>query len=435
MSSVASGPTVLDSTNILLTPPASAPQLSLGGHRATAHSHPRRDSSRARSTRRKPWRKLLWVKQAYPDNWVDSTFLSQLQRNINVHPYDFWPLVAESTAITQHLSSVIIFAMCFIAIFTNEASPVTVAGGGSVLTVIGYLLWDMGWEVREMETTRRGRTEEARYPVSETSTPSHSPPPRRENVSRQPSPLGIKLYPAASPSPEPSEAPYLKIPTEVSRSPSRSRSRGAPSICAPIPRYRHALSMENTISRPSSLTQQSQPSKRGLTPAKSTESLRNSQLGKLSMSSPDYNNKSSSTAPQDNKPSETLPDGMHIVDGAQAYRIEQQRLRRLRTAKSAILIYFTLLGLAPILRSLTKSISSDSIWAMASWLFVANCLSFDYGSDVSVTFPASLSTNAAIMASVVLASRLPTTTHVFSLVLFSIEMFGLFPVFRSLISL
>lgn len=34
------------------------------------------------------------------------------------------------------------------------------------------------------------------------------------------------------------------------------------------------------------------------------------------------------------------------------------------------------------------------------------------------------------MASTVLASRLPSTTHVFSLSLFSIEVFGLFPIFR-----
>jgi len=34
------------------------------------------------------------------------------------------------------------------------------------------------------------------------------------------------------------------------------------------------------------------------------------------------------------------------------------------------------------------------------------------------------------MASTVLASRLTSTTHVFSLMLFSIEVFGLFPVFR-----
>lgn len=28
-----------------------------------------------------PWRKLLWVKQSYPDNYVDSTFLEELQKN------------------------------------------------------------------------------------------------------------------------------------------------------------------------------------------------------------------------------------------------------------------------------------------------------------------------------------------------------------------
>jgi phosphatidylinositol glycan class C protein len=28
-----------------------------------------------------PWRKLLWVKQNYPDNYVDETFLEELQKN------------------------------------------------------------------------------------------------------------------------------------------------------------------------------------------------------------------------------------------------------------------------------------------------------------------------------------------------------------------
>ncbi len=106
---------------------------------------------------------------------------------------------------------------------------------------------------------------------------------------------------------------------------------------------------------------------------------------------------------------------------------------RLSTIKSAILIYFTLLGLSPILKSLTRSTSSDSIWAMSFWLLAINIFFFDYsGAWVGVNkFPvASLSTNAALMASTVLASRLPSTGQVFSLTLFSIEVFGLFPVFR-----
>lgn len=105
--------------------------------------------------------------------------------------------------------------------------------------------------------------------------------------------------------------------------------------------------------------------------------------------------------------------------------------RFLATARSALLIYISLLGLSPILKSLTESTSSDSIWAMTCWLMCINVFFFDYSGGLgAVKFPASLSTNAALMASTVLASRLPSTTHVFSLTLFSIEVFGLFPVFR-----
>lgn len=104
--------------------------------------------------------------------------------------------------------------------------------------------------------------------------------------------------------------------------------------------------------------------------------------------------------------------------------------QRLETIKSALLIYSTLLGLSPILKSLTRSTSSDSIWAMSFWLLAINIFFFDYSGAVGAKFPASLSTNAALMASTVLASRLPSTKQVFSLTLFSIEVFGLFPVFR-----
>lgn len=111
--------------------------------------------------------------------------------------------------------------------------------------------------------------------------------------------------------------------------------------------------------------------------------------------------------------------------------IEGDRVhQRLETIKSALLIYSTLLGLSPILKSLTRSTSSDSIWAMSFWLLAINIFFFDYSGGVSAKFPASLSTNAALMASTVLASRLPSTKQVFSLTLFSIEVFGLFPVFR-----
>lgn len=121
-------------------------------------------------------------------------------------------------------------------------------------------------------------------------------------------------------------------------------------------------------------------------------------------------------------------------DNHRVSMLSPRNRQRLTTVKSAFLIYFSLLGLSPILKSLTKSTASDSIWAMSCWLLIMNIFSFDYGSGegagATTKFPASLSTNAAVMASTVLASRLPSTTHVFSLMLFSMEVFGLFPIFR-----
>lgn len=58
--------------------------------------------------------------------------------------------------------------------------------------------------------------------------------------------------------------------------------------------------------------------------------------------------------------------------------------QRLATAKSAILIYCALLALSPILKSLTKSTTSDSIWAMSCWLMCINIFFFDYGGGVGV---------------------------------------------------
>lgn len=54
--------------------------------------------------------------------------------------------------------------------------------------------------------------------------------------------------------------------------------------------------------------------------------------------------------------------------------------QRLATARSALLIYAALLGLSPILKSLTKSTTSDSIWAFSTWLLFTNVAFFDYGS-------------------------------------------------------
>ncbi|TGO44535.1 hypothetical protein BCON_0502g00040 [Botryotinia convoluta] len=299
------------------------------------------DRTKSSTRRRKAtWKKLLWVKQSYPDNYTDQdTFLEHLQRNPRLQPYDFWPLVADSTVIVQHVCSVIIFIVSFVGIYDKHVSPVSVVGWGSIATFLGWVLWDL-W-VGQEESTR----------------PAFPPP-----------------------------QPFSHTVSATSSTPNLLAT------AANGPRHSHSISTTSLQSTTSNLTQPL-PTRPVYTPHNS--------------------------------------------------RLSHRTSLRLSTAKSALLIYFTLLGLSPILKSLTRSTSSDSIWAMSFLLFTINIFFFDYATPSpssssgyppsnakNKNIPASLSTNAALMASTVLASRLPSTGQVFSLTLFSIEVFGLFPVFR-----
>ncbi|KAI0118406.1 GPI2-domain-containing protein [Nemania sp. FL0031] len=313
--------------------------------------------SRSRSRRRKrSWKKLLWVKQSYPDNYTDqATFLENLQRNPRLQPYEFWPLVADTSLILQQVCSVTVFVVCFVGIFQERVSPVSVVGWGSFATFVGWLIWDnwVGLE-DEDEVLQRRRSNRNRAATEQ--------PSRRD----RPLSSAIGLSPSAA-------ASVTNL---------AAAERAYPHTAIPQSHSTSALSLQSTVSQASN-------------PARLSSDLSDELR---------------------HPPSPPVQGGRTSL--------------RLGTIKSAVLIYSTLLGLSPILKSLTRSTSSDSIWAMSFWLLTINIFFYDYSGGVGVKFPASLSTNAALMASTVLASRLPSTGQVFSLTLFSIEVFGLFPVFR-----
>ncbi|TFK77082.1 phosphatidylinositol N-acetylglucosaminyltransferase [Pluteus cervinus] len=107
----------------------------------------------------------------------------------------------------------------------------------------------------------------------------------------------------------------------------------------------------------------------------------------------------------------------------------------LRALKSSILVFFALMSLSPVLRTLTAATSSDSIWALSAILFGLNVLLADYRTTKHISqtqehLSSVLSINAAVSASVVLASRLSSDTAVFALVLLSVQTFALFPMLR-----
>ena len=97
-----------------------------------------------------------------PDNYTDEeTFLDHLQRNPRLRPYDFWPLVADSTVIVQHIGSVIIFVCCFIGIFQRRVSPVSVVSWASFGTVLGWVVRDYWVGQEEAEQARQAALAEA----------------------------------------------------------------------------------------------------------------------------------------------------------------------------------------------------------------------------------------------------------------------------------
>lgn len=107
--------------------------------------------------------------------------------------------------------------------------------------------------------------------------------------------------------------------------------------------------------------------------------------------------------------------------------------------KSYLLIVFTVLILSPILKSLTRSTSSDSIWALSFILCIASTSLHNYGMNTapatmnpSITsneYRPILSNNISMSNSIVLASRLTTTPQVFFFILFAIHTNLLLPIY------
>ncbi|KAK1239172.1 hypothetical protein MKX08_006233 [Trichoderma sp. CBMAI-0020] len=379
--------------------------------------HLKDDRSRSRR-RKRAWKKLMWVKQSYPDNYTDqATFLENLQRNPRLKPYDFWPLVADSTVILQHVCSVSLFVVCFVGIYQERVSPVSLVSGSSFVTFLGWLLWER-WVSEEMaqeeDVSASGIGSGIGIAASATKSESIRRRARAASIRR---PIVAPRIASVTPSSSNSR-PSSEAASSSSSSSRPSAGNSTVNIQIQIPEGERLRTSRPP--RPSSTTTSPSSTNSPASPTSPT-----SPISPISLKEPSQNATGADGQPLLRRASsDVIPDFAPLPN--EANRLHQ----RLGTIKSAILIYSTLLGLSPILKSLTQSTSSDSIWAMSLWLLAINIFFFDYSGGVGAKFPASLSTNAALMASTVLASRLPSTKQVFCLTLFSIEVFGLFPVFR-----
>ena len=219
----------------------------------------------------------------------------------------------------QHVCSVAIFVCCFVVIFQERVSPVSVVSWGSAGTVLGWVFWDF-W-VGQEESVRAFH--ESGYNQLNTGNNIGDDGSSVSSVSSNGNALGRA-----------GNGLGLSFPVSGTSSQTHSRNHSATSLpaatSAPLP---------VTTGHPTGAPQFASYSYY-----------------------PPYNAPASPFSPRN-----------------------QQRLA---TAKSAILIYCALLGLSPILKSLTKSTTSDSIWALSSWLMCINVFFFDYGGGVGVKYVA-----------------------------------------------
>lgn len=115
------------------------------------------------------------------------------------------------------------------------------------------------------------------------------------------------------------------------------------------------------------------------------------------------------------------------------------RVRGRKTILHGLIFTLLLMLFSPILKTLTEDTSSDTIWAISSYLFVLCWVAQDYSrKDLPsgallrhYTSPFSL--NCAMLGSIALASRLPSVTHVFGFLSLAVNVFAFFPILSRII--
>jgi len=87
------------------------------------------------------WSRKLYLKQYFPDNYVDESFLTQLQRNVNVPVHTFSEMVKDSGRIVQQLSAILAFIASFLLILDDKISVNSLITISNVSTILAYATW------------------------------------------------------------------------------------------------------------------------------------------------------------------------------------------------------------------------------------------------------------------------------------------------------
>lgn len=115
---------------------------------AQKQPHNPSQTSKAHRHKKRPWKKLLWVKQDYADNYTDSSFLSQLKRNSTVVTYSYWRLFRDFSLIGMHLSVIMSVILVFYGIYVLNWDPVKPTIISTTTTFIGFAIYVLTLKIR-----------------------------------------------------------------------------------------------------------------------------------------------------------------------------------------------------------------------------------------------------------------------------------------------
>ncbi|CAH1170342.1 unnamed protein product [Phaedon cochleariae] len=90
----------------------------------------------------KPWRKVLYEKQPYPDNYTDEKmFLRDLKKNIDIKEITFLEAVAGASLLLQEFCNVVAFVLIYFYILYEWIDPFVILVSMGISTVLGFIYY------------------------------------------------------------------------------------------------------------------------------------------------------------------------------------------------------------------------------------------------------------------------------------------------------
>lgn len=95
----------------------------------------------------KPWRKILYENQGYPDDFTDKTFLKDLRRNIKFKKVSLKDTILGATCLIQELCTVVLFTLVYVYLYNEWINPDVVMMFTNLSVVFGFLIYNKSLNV------------------------------------------------------------------------------------------------------------------------------------------------------------------------------------------------------------------------------------------------------------------------------------------------